>query len=292
MKIVAASCCKVQQVNPQPVWAEIQAERPDALVLLGDNVYLNHDQHSDPDRLGRELRELYALQLAEPNFAALLLDMRQRGAPVVAIYDDHDFLGNNRYGGDVPDALREAPRAELIRAFAPQQTGSEVYRLHRIGLVDLVVVDARFHRSRPDLSANDRDAVLGTRQWQWLEQVVASRRPDAYLALASSTTLHTFADESWEQYPAAFQRLVKLLAPIPGAFVLSGDVHRNAAYDDSGVVEIVTSAVARRGLVFGAARKNYAVLGFDTTAMHVDLRSLKVGWRIKFSLPRANWVLP
>ena len=31
------------------------------------------------------------------------------------------------------------------------------------------------------------------------------------LVVASSTTLHTFGDESWEQYPAAFPRIVTLL---------------------------------------------------------------------------------
>ena len=37
--IAAASCANIQQVNPQPVWSEIRAERPDVLLLLGDNIY-------------------------------------------------------------------------------------------------------------------------------------------------------------------------------------------------------------------------------------------------------------
>ena len=51
MKLAVASCAKLQQTNPQPVWAEIMAERPDVLLLLGDNIYLDKDNHSVPAAL-------------------------------------------------------------------------------------------------------------------------------------------------------------------------------------------------------------------------------------------------
>lgn len=291
LKIAIASCAKLQDVPEQPVWATVQAQAPDALLLLGDNVYLNHDQHQSPEALAAELRALYAQQLAEPHFAALLADLRAHGKPVVATYDDHDFLGNNRCGGDVPDALRQAARAELVRAWAPARTGDEVYRVHHLGLVDLVVLDTRFHRVSPAAAGADRDAVLGSAQWQWLEQQVASATAP-YLVVASSTTLHTFAGESWEQYPGAFARLVKLLQGRRGALVVSGDVHRNAVYDDSGVIEVVSSAVARRGIVFGALRRNHALLQFDPERLRVQLFSLKVSGRFDFEIPLADWRLP
>ena len=290
MKIAAASCAKVQSLPDQPAWAEIQAEQPDVL-LLGDNIYLDHDHHDNPKALQSELSALYARQFAQPQFAALLADMHQRGARVVPIYDDHDFLGNNRYGGDHSPALRDAARAEFIRVFAPVQTGNDVYSLQQLGLVDLVVLDARFYRRNPADSGGDRDAVLGAAQWLWLENIVA--RPGApYLLVASSTTLHTFGDESWEQYPAAFRRLTQLLAPRRGALAVTGDVHKNATYDDSGVIEIVTSAVARRGWMFGAERRNWAMLDFNATELHVTLHALKVSGRMDFHIPLDHWVLP
>lgn len=291
MKLVTASCSKLQSMPAQTVWSEIEAERPDALLLLGDNVYLDHDQHDQPEHLATELRSLYRQQLAEPHFASLLESLRKRKALVAAIYDDHDFLGNNRCGGDVPPALREAARQELVAAFAPQRTGADVYRVHHLGPVDLVVVDARFYRRAPQRSAQDRDAVLGARQWLWLEQVVRQSKAP-YLVLASSTTLHAFGDESWEQYPVAFTRLTQLLAAHPAAMVLSGDVHRNAAYDDSGTIEIVSSGVARHGLVFGGERRNYGVLSFGSEAVRVQLRSLKAYWRFDFTIPRQPWAMP
>ena len=47
--------------------------------------------------------------------------------------------------------------------------------------------------------------------------------------------MRTFADESWEQYPGAFNRMINLLKGRRGAMVVSGDVHRNAACDWSSV---------------------------------------------------------
>ncbi len=76
-----------------------------------------------------------------------------------------------------------------------------------------------------------------------------------------------------------------------GDFV-SGDVHLNACYDDNGVIEIVTSAVARRGLVFGAPRRNYGLFSFGPDAVRIELRNLKVGSRFDFRIPLSDWVLP
>lgn len=240
-----------------------------------------------------ELRQKYAAQFEEQNFAALLTDVRARGGEVVAIYDDHDFLGNNRYGGDYGHVLRDAARAEFVTAFHPAMTGPDVYGDRRLGLVDIIVLDERFYRTSPMDAGGDRDAILGADQWNWLEQTLSANTEAKYTLVASGTTLHTFADESWEQYPGAFQQLVGLLSGRRGALVVSGDLHRNATYDDSGVIEIVTSAVARNCIVFGSPRKELLhLLNFDEQKVHVDLRSLKVQWRYKFDIPLANWALP
>ncbi len=290
MKIAVASCIKLQQTYPQPVWSEIQNERPDILLLTGDNVYLDHDNHKDPAKLRAELQRLYAAQLAEPNFAALLADLRARGGSILAIYDDHDFLGNNCYGGDHDPALREAARDEFIRAFAPVQTGADVYTHFKSNLVDVIVLDERFYRTSPSVSRNDRDAILGAAQWAWFEHAV-SNSTAKFLIVASSTTFHTFGDESWEQYPTAFERMRALLKDRRGGMIVSGDVHRNALYDDSGVIEVVSSAVARHGIVFGAPRKNYGILTFNNDAVRIQLRSLKPGGRFDTTIELANWRL-
>ena len=292
MQLAFASCAKLQQTNPQPVWGEIAAQRPDALLLLGDTIYLDHDHHAQAQALADELRRLYQAQFAEPHFAALLADLRARGAALLAIYDDHDFLGNDRCGGDHDPALALAARHEFIRAFKPVMTGAEVYRREVVGPCDVLVLDARFHRRAPSASAQDRDALLGAAQWAWFEQAVLATPAQRYLVIASSTTVHTWGTESWEHYPAAFSRLRQLLASHPTPLVLTGDVHRNAAFDDSGIVEIVSSGVARNSMVYGAPRQNWGLLRFDDQGVSVDLRALKAGGRFNFRIPRAHWALP
>ena len=291
MKLAVVSCAKLQQTNPQPVWAEIMAETPDVLLLLGDNIYLDEDHHQDPAALAAELRARYRAQFAEPNFAALLSDLRARGGELLAIYDDHDFLGNDRYGGDLDPALGIEARKEFVRAFEPTRTGDDVYNIHRVGPADIIVLDARLYRRSPSLTSGDHDAVLGAKQWAWFEQAVAASGAD-YLVVGSSTTGHTWGNESWEQYPLAFKRLRGLLGGRRGALLVTGDVHRNAVYDDSGIVEIVCSGVARDSIVFQRPRKNYAILTFGALDLRVELKSLKVGWRFDFRIPLADWQLP
>ena len=283
MKIAIASCAKVQDLSAQPAWDEIRAHRPDALLLLGDNVYLDRNDHVDAQALGAELRTLYQRQRAQPQFAALLADLYARGGRLFAVYDDHDFLGDDRCGGDAEPSLRAAARAEFVRALAPAGPGPdlspEVYGLHQLGMVDLLLLDLRFHRRAA--ASMDADALLGREQWRWLESAVA-RSTAPYLLLASSTTFHRFTGESWEQSPRAFQRLRALLAPRGGALVVSGDLHRNAVYDDSGVIEIVSSAVARVGAVFKAERRNWGLLDFGPAGLQAELQGLKVQDRLSF----------
>jgi phosphodiesterase/alkaline phosphatase D-like protein len=291
MKIVAASCANLREVNPQRAWPEIRAEHADVLLLLGDNVYLERDDHTDAPTLAAQLRQLYGRQFADPGFAAVLSELRARGGQLVAIYDDHDFIGDNRCGADCSDALRRAARAEFVAAFKPVQTGEEVYHFLQLGAVDLVVLDERFYRHTPADSGADPDAMLGAAQWAWFEAVVNGSTA-RYLLVASSTTFHAFGDQSWEQYPSAFERMRSLLRGRLGALIVSGDAHRNAVYDESGVIEIVTSGVAQRSRAFGCLRQNFGVLDFGDDALSVDLRSLKIGSRFRFTIPRDRWRLP
>ena len=292
MKIVIASCCRLQHTEAQPVWGEIRAEQPDALLLLGDNIYLDCDTHDDPAALAAELRQRYAAQFAEAHFDALRRDMRSRGKPVLAIYDDHDFLGNNRCGADFAPALRSAAREALVAAFDPPRTRDEVYSSQRLGAVRVVMLDTRFHRLSVSAAAGlgDRDAVLGAEQWAWL-QAELDKRDTPFLLIASSSTFHLFRSEAWELYPAAFSRLRALLRGRRGALFVSGDIHANALYDDSGVVEVVSSGVARCGKVFGVQRKGYGVLAFDAEGVQITLRSNKPGDRLHTRIALADWRL-
>ena len=292
VKLVMASCTNLQQVASQAVWADIQAEKPDALLLLGDNVYLSRNDHDDAQALATELRALYAQQWAEPHFAALLADLRARRAALLAVYDDHDFLGENRVGCAAAPALVAAAQGAFLQAFALPENTVVTYRRQRLGVLDVLLLNTRLYRCPPSTAAAraSRDAVLGATQWAWFEaELKACTAP--YLAVVSSITAHQWTDECWECYPAAFARLRALIGHRKGCVFLSGDVHRNAAFDDSGIVELVSSGVARKSLAFGTAHCNYGVLNFGPQALQVDLRSLKAGGRFSFEIALADWCL-
>lgn len=292
MRIVFCSCSKLQSYSPQPVWDRIRAEMPDVMLMLGDNIYLDNDNHDSPGPLAAELSRLYEAQLAEPHFAALKADLADRHAALVATYDDHDCLGNDRAGADSPNALREASRNELIRAFAPPMTGADVYSVSQFANVRLIVLDTRFYRTNATKSNKDRNGMLGSKQWTWLEALIKGPAPGPFTVIATSTPVHQFGqNESWEDHQGAFMRLRDLIAGRPGTLVVSGDIHHNDQYDDSGIVELVSSGVSRKGWLFGGKRENYGVLTFDADGVDVAFKGLKNGEQANFRLPLADWHL-
>ena len=128
MKIAIASCSNPNNYPNQPVWSHISAKKPDALVLLGDTIYLDvpwattfngemiHPSDADAaDFLKHGLR-LYRAQLGQSGFAALIKNV----AKTYAIWDDHDFLWNNAAGDALPKNVYrdhfQATRA-LFKAF-------------------------------------------------------------------------------------------------------------------------------------------------------------------------------
>ncbi|MBJ7312518.1 hypothetical protein ACFOLJ_22815 [Rugamonas sp. CCM 8940] len=64
-----------------------------------------------------------------------------------------------------------------------------------------------------------------------------------------SGTFRRFGDEGRERYPAASERLRALLQGRCGVRMVAGDMRRSALYDDSGVIEVPSSARAGEGQV-------------------------------------------
>jgi alkaline phosphatase D len=326
VKIAIASCARKQLRPKQPAWQRIAQEGPDALLLLGDNMYLQHNHvgradpgsSADAERLVGELRDRYKDQFSEPRFRDLMLQMGllvrdgSTGTPrlkspaeldaspsrVFPIYDDHDFIGNNRCGGDFGNKLlRSAARDAFVQAFGRRRRpGVALFSVDRNvgGLVDIVILDGRFYRKSDAVPPNDENSMLGTRQWAWFERKLAEPTTARYTIVMSGTTVHDFGvndQESWQShYPRAYQRMLGNLANRRGALVVSGDIHSNKHTVEDGLVEIVSSGVAtRRGNdLDGAELDNYGILTFTEEGMQVSLRT-KQGEQASFSMPLASW---
>ena len=97
-KLAFTSCASATAYpHSQPVWAQIAAESPDALVLLGDSIYIDVPGQVPlgDHEFAVHVHQLYQRQLAIPEFRALVARVGLRS---FAIWDDHDFLWNDVLG--------------------------------------------------------------------------------------------------------------------------------------------------------------------------------------------------
>lgn len=68
--------------------------------------------------------------------------------------------------------------------------------------------------------------VLGEEQWRWLEQELAESSASIHIIVSSIQILTTNpVVESWGHFPKERGRLLKLISPVSGLVLLSGDVH-------------------------------------------------------------------
>lgn len=292
MTIIAfASCAKVQDVPKQKVWDKIAAREPDALLLLGDNVYMSRDDHSDPAELAADLENRYQRQFKQKHFAALLESLRARGAAICATWDDHDAFGDDRCGGDLPPELVMAAR-DVFHRWLPVSTNKpEIYCRRDVGDACILMLDSRSYRSAKR-ARTDRNGMLGAAQWAWLETELAAQR-SRYTLVCNGSPLYDYRSEGgWLDWPAARARLIALLRGRPGTLFLAGDVHDNELGDADGVIEVVSSAVARLGKVMGWTLGNYGVLDLQPDGVRVRLRGRQRKQKHDVWVSLADWRLP
>lgn len=238
--IAFGSCNK--QDEPQPLWDDILAQRPDLWIWLGDNIY------GDTDNM-RKMRGMYEKQLARPDYQQLLA-----AVPVVGTWDDHDY-GVNDGGREFSE--KQASRDLLLEFLAvpksqPVWEREGAYQSYTVGpagrRVKILLLDTRYFRDALVASAdadrrygpNAAGDLLGEAQWRWLE--AALRDSDAQVHIIGSSIQVLAEDhgfEKWANFPNARQRLLDLIADTqaPGVVLLSGDRHIGelARYDAPGV---------------------------------------------------------
>lgn len=144
-KIAFTSCMDADDKNipNQPVWADIVQAKPDILLLLGDQIYMDWGPHpAVPDAkkaylknsakgkeaFATDMHRRYAAQWNLLEFRQAMAALKARGTTVHLVWDDHDFAWNSAFGQDdtganadndavVPPELRNISEA-LFRQFA------------------------------------------------------------------------------------------------------------------------------------------------------------------------------
>src|SRR5687767_3937034 len=100
MRIAFASCCLLGHDHEQITWQRIGGQRPDWLILMGDNIYMDYFPDlnagkclSDKD-FGLLMQSKYQAQFEHPSFNQLIRGDLGKRPNVLATWDDHDFAWN------------------------------------------------------------------------------------------------------------------------------------------------------------------------------------------------------
>lgn len=293
----------------------------DLVVHVGDYIYDGGTRSShgvkavrmvDPPRTLVTLAD-YRARHAQYRNDADLAALHARH-PMAVIWDDHDLAGstwNGGAGGHHPAwhgswAAREAAAVQAWREWVPVRSSDSadprlIYRTLRLGgLADLFMLDTRLvGRERPARSGlrpgafvgrRDR-SLLGSAQWQWLEQGLSTSTA-RWKLLGNQVVMAPIASlgigpgfgynpDQWDGYPAERARLLAGAAERGDQLVvLSGDLHSSWASELGSGVEFVTPGVSatpfsRLLLPGGRATATLAARWFRGQNSHVHFCDLR-----------------
>lgn len=209
----------------EKIWDTIAASRPDALMMLGDNVYL--DLPGEPNDFHRYT---YAQRQSRPEFRRLVA-----GTPVYAIWDDHDAGMDDLWLGPYVD--RPAWKQANLDFFLMNWSNPPVQDLAwpglwhkwRIGAVEVFMLDARSYRTNPYETSK---TMLGPVQKRWLLE--ALRNSTATFKIIASPVNWVLGSkegsrDTWQGFPEERAELFDFLSAhhIEGVVLLSSDRHRS-----------------------------------------------------------------
>ncbi len=307
-RIAFGSCAKHWQ--PQPIWDEVLAQKPDLWLFLGDNVYADTDGTTawivSKEQLAGEWNRL----ADKPEF------QKARAAiPMMATWDNHDY-GSHAGGAEFP--VKEDSKEVFLDFWgepsdSPRRQRSGIYNARIFGppgrRVQIILLDTKYNRSpfRKDpapkeerLKAGkvggylpDDDPVkthLGEEQWEWLEAEL--KKPAEVRLIASSTQV--IADEKgmdeWGNFPRERQRLFDLIEKTgaSGVILLSGNVHfAELSKSDEGpysLYDLTSSGMTHVNETYANAPNRHRVKG---PFANINFGLVEIDWEAK-SAPRVT----
>lgn len=241
-RIAFGSC--VNENRAMAFWDVIAAQKPQAFLLIGDNVYgdTGATGAADIPTLSASYRKLSSRQE---------FDRFRRSVPMMTTWDDHDYGANDVGGSFAFKEWAEKAYESYWNSSAEVRGRPGVYESRIVGpegkRVQFIILDTRFFRSDlvrmpyrdpgPSLgwylpNVDPKATMLGDAQWQWLEGELA--KPAELRFIISSTQVVTSAHnfEGWTNFPKERERLYRLLADkgVNNALFLTGDRHAGGFY--------------------------------------------------------------
>ena len=210
------------------MWDTIGAIEPRALLLLGDNVYID-----DPETPEMQLFHYYRRQ-SQPEWGKLA-----KTVPIYSIWDDHDFTTNDGWGG--PDIEKPSWKRDVWEIYKenwdnPYYGGGKenpgCWFDFSIGDVHFIMIDGRYYRESPK---DESPSMLGPVQMKWLKKTL-KEKPATFTVICTNVPMapkvKPGSKDTWDGYPEERSAIYQFIADqkIPGVVILSADRHRSDAY--------------------------------------------------------------
>ncbi|MDG2128633.1 MAG: alkaline phosphatase D family protein [Fuerstiella sp.] len=211
------------------MWNTIGSFDPHAILLLGDNVYID-----DPESVVMQ-QYTYQRRQSRPEWRQLTAR-----SPVFTIWDDHDFSTNDSWGGadiNVPFWKKEWAFPIFRQNWAnPGYAGGDAqpgcWYTFSIGDVDFIMLDCRYYRTNPRVEPR---SMLGDVQKTWLKkQLLATSGTFKVICSSVPWDFRTKGDsrDTWNGYKQEHEEILGFIEQqkIEGVLLMSADRHRSDAW--------------------------------------------------------------
>lgn len=229
--VIAFGSCNKQNVENK-LWEDILNNKPNLWIWGGDVIY------SDTDNM-EKMQKDYNKLLLQPGYKKIM-----ESTKIMGTWDDHDYGLND--GGLEFKAKKGSQKLFLDFLNVPkndirrEQEGvytSEEFKTEK-GTLKIIILDTRYFRTaltkakhskkRYASNAYGEGSLLGSQQWQWLENELETTKADFNIIVSSIQFLsgeHGF--ETWANFPHEVDKLKGLIkkSKAKGVIILSGDRH-------------------------------------------------------------------
>ncbi len=222
--VLGASSCAKWNYRPFDVLTHAADADLDLFLLLGDTTYADDATTLD------EYRANWTRNLDTAEYRAL-----RSSTMCAATWDDHEVANNWDPETFDPERLAAARQA-FFEHMAPRRTPGvpeRIWRSLRWGAtVEVFILDCRSER-RPSTRDGASAEYISPAQLDWLETSLAASTAVFKLIVSSVPVtrwplLYLASDQRWQGYAAQRERVLALVANIPGALWLAGDFHFGA----------------------------------------------------------------
>jgi len=207
------------------MWDTISSHKPDALFLLGDNVYI--DLAEEPRGLHRYT---YYRRQSRPEFRRLI-----KKTPVYAIWDDHDCGIDDVWMGPYLDrpiwkpAMLTVFKENWVNPAYGNQRAPGCWFSKSVGNIDFFFLDTRYYRTNP---FGEHPTMLGPEQKAWLLNELR-RSKAVFKVVVSSVPMvpgsKPGSHDTWDGFAEEREEILSTIEAnkIEGVFVMSADRHRS-----------------------------------------------------------------